>query len=170
MLRPLPSFHTVSAKLRAKSYLPAMRWKEFSLENLTSLVSASQCRSLRFDSWVRRSLGKGNGQPSLVCLPEKSHGQGSLAGYSPRGRKSVGRDLATEGLNWTGVVSGLAHQAPPSMGFFRQEYWKGLPFPSPGDIPSPGIEPLSPALTSGFFITEPPAKLHLLNSNVKTKS
>ena len=39
-----------------------------------------------------------------------------------------------------------AHQAPPSMGFFRQEYWSGLPFPSPGDLPDPGIEPRSPAL------------------------
>ena len=38
------------------------------------------------------------------------------------------------------------HQAPPSMGFSRQEYWSGLPFPSPGDLPDPGIEPRSPAL------------------------
>ena len=40
----------------------------------------------------------------------------------------------------------VAHQAPPSMGFSRQEYWSGLPFPSPGDLPDPGIEPGSPAL------------------------
>ena len=40
----------------------------------------------------------------------------------------------------------VAHQAPPSMGFSRQEYWSGLPFPSPGDLPNPGIEPRSPAL------------------------
>ena len=39
-----------------------------------------------------------------------------------------------------------AHQAPPSMGFSRQEYWSGLPFPSPGDLPDPGIEPGSPTL------------------------
>ena len=40
----------------------------------------------------------------------------------------------------------VAHQAPPSMGFSRQEdYWSGLPFPSPGDLPDPGIEPRSPA-------------------------
>ena len=39
----------------------------------------------------------------------------------------------------------LAYQAPPSMGFFRQEYWSGLPFPFPGDLPDPGIEPGSPA-------------------------
>jgi len=39
-----------------------------------------------------------------------------------------------------------AYQAPPSMGFSRQEYWSGLPFPSPGDLPDQGIEPRSPAL------------------------
>ena len=38
----------------------------------------------------------------------------------------------------------VAHQTPPSMGFSRQEYWSGLPFPSPGDLPDPGIEPRSP--------------------------
>ena len=42
------------------------------------------------------------------------------------------------------------------MGFPRQEYWSGLPFPSPGDLPDLGIEPASPALAGGFFITEPP--------------
>ena len=40
----------------------------------------------------------------------------------------------------------VAHQAPPSVEFSRQEYWSGLPFPSPGDLPNPGIEPGSPAL------------------------
>ena len=40
----------------------------------------------------------------------------------------------------------VAHQAPPSMGFSRQEYWSGVPFPSPGDLPDPGIEPRSPTL------------------------
>ena len=40
----------------------------------------------------------------------------------------------------------VAHQAPLSMGFSRQEYWSGLPFPSPGDLPDPGTEPGSPVL------------------------
>ena len=50
----------------------------------------------------------------------------------------------------------IAHQAPLCMGFSRQEYWSGLPCPSPGDLPHPGIEPISltiPALAGGFFIT-----------------
>ena len=44
------------------------------------------------------------------------------------------------------------------MGFPRQEYWSGLPFPSPGDLPDPGIEPFSPALAGRFFTAEPPGK------------
>ena len=51
-----------------------------------------------------------------------------------------------------------AHQAPLSLGFSRQEYWAGLPFPSPGDLPHPGIEPVSPALAGIFFTTQPPGK------------
>ena len=43
-----------------------------------------------------------------------------------------------------------AYQAPPSMGFLRQEYWSGVPFPSAGDLPDPRIEPASPALAGRF--------------------
>ena len=49
-------------------------------------------------------------------------------------------------------------QAPLSMGFSRQEYWSRLPFPFPGDLPDPGIEPMSPVLAGGFFTTAPPGK------------
>ena len=49
-------------------------------------------------------------------------------------------------------------QASLSMGFPRQEYWSGLPFPSPEDLPHPGIEPTPPALAGGFFTTEPPGE------------
>ena len=52
----------------------------------------------------------------------------------------------------------VAHQDPPTMGFPRQEYWSGLPFPSPGDLPDPGVESLSPSLAGGFFTTEPLGK------------
>ena len=50
----------------------------------------------------------------------------------------------------------IIHQALLSMGFFRQEYWSGFPFPSPGDLPKPGIEPRSPALQADFLPSEPP--------------
>ena len=52
----------------------------------------------------------------------------------------------------------VACRAPLSMGFSRHEHWSGLPFPSPGDLPDPGIEPTSPALAGRFFTTEPPGK------------
>ena len=52
----------------------------------------------------------------------------------------------------------IAHQAPLSMGFSRQEYWSGLPCPPPGDLPDPGIEPMSPALQVDSLPTEPPGK------------
>ena len=51
-----------------------------------------------------------------------------------------------------------AHQAPMSVGFLRQEYMSGLPFPPPGDLPDPGTEPASPALAGGFFTIEPPGR------------
>ena len=52
----------------------------------------------------------------------------------------------------------IACQAPLSMGFLRQEQWSGFPFPSPGDLPNPGIKPMSPALAGRFFTTEPSGK------------
>ena len=56
----------------------------------------------------------------------------------------------------------VAHQAPPSMGFSRQEYWSGLPFPSPGDLPNSGIEPRSPSMQADTLTSEP----ILVNSNI----
>ena len=52
----------------------------------------------------------------------------------------------------------VAYQAPPSMGVSRQKYWSGLPFPSPGDLPDPGIEPGSPALQADTLTSQPPGK------------
>ena len=52
----------------------------------------------------------------------------------------------------------IARHAPLSRQFPRQEYWSGLPFSSPGDLPHPRIDPGSPALADGFFTTEPPGK------------
>ena len=50
----------------------------------------------------------------------------------------------------------VAYQAPSSMGFSKQSYGSGLPFPSPGDLPNPGIEPRSPALQADALTSEPP--------------
>ena len=56
-------------------------------------------------------------------------------------------------IPWT-----VTYQAPPSMEFARQEYWSGLPFPSPGDLPDPGIEPGSPAFQADALTSEPLGK------------
>ena len=58
----------------------------------------------------------------------------------------------------------VAYEASLSMGFSRQEYWSGLPFPSPGDLPDPGIEPGSPTLEAEALTSEPPGKPYL-NTN-----
>ena len=52
----------------------------------------------------------------------------------------------------------VAYQAPQSMEFSRQEYWSGLPFPSPGYLPNPGIESRSPAVQADALLSEPPGK------------
>ena len=64
--------------------------------------------------------------------------------------RSVMSDSAT--------LSTVAYQAPQYMEFYRQEYWSGLPFPSPGDLPDPGIEPGSPTLQADTLPSEPPGK------------
>ena len=67
----------------------------------------------------------------------------------------VAKSFLTLAISWT-----VVHQAPLSMGFFRQEHWSGLPFPSPGDLPHPGVESMSPTLqmvaciAGRSFITE----------------
>ena len=53
----------------------------------------------------------------------------------------------------------VPYQFPPSMEFSRQEYWSGLPFPSPGGLPDPGIEPRSPTLQADTLLYEPPGRL-----------
>ena len=68
-------------------------------------------------------------------------------------------------ISWT-----VAHQAPLPMEFSRQEYWSGLPFPTPGDLPDTGIKPASlelPALVGGFFITSTTWKAQLYGKRDK---
>ena len=68
-------------------------------------------------------------------------------------------ELSREVVSYSFAIPwAVAHQAPLSMGFPRQEYWSGLPFPSLGDLPDPRMEPESPALAGMFFMTEPSGK------------
>ena len=78
-----------------------------------------------------------------------------------KSESEVAQSCPTLATPWT-----AAYQAPPSMGFSRQEYWSGLPFPSPEDLPNPGTEPkssASPALAGRFFTTAPLGKPAIYN-------
>ena len=65
----------------------------------------------------------------------------------------VAKLCLTLAIPWT-----VDHQAPLSMGFPGQKYWSGLPFPSPRDLPQPGIKPKSPVLQADSLLSEPPEK------------
>ena len=67
--------------------------------------------------------------------------------------------MSDSATSWT-----VAHQAPPSIGFPRQEHWIVLPFSSPGDLPNPGIEPGSPALQVDSLPSEPAGKPHIITT------
>ena len=67
--------------------------------------------------------------------------------------KNLNRHFRLFATPWT-----VVYQAPPFMGFSRQECWSGLPFPSQGDLPHPGIDPRSPTLQADTFPSEPPGK------------
>ena len=62
----------------------------------------------------------------------------------------------------------VACQALLSMGFSRQEYWTGFPFPPPGDLLNPGVEPVSPTLATRFFTTDPPGKSFHIHKTIQS--
>ena len=66
------------------------------------------------------------------------------------------------------IVKAVAYQAPPSMEFSRQEFYRGVPFPSPGHLPDLGIEPGSPALQEDALPSEPPGKPHIKGKRMDT--
>ena len=84
-----------------------------------------------------------------MCIPNARHSSKCL-GYVYAQSRSRIQLFATL---WT-----VACQAPPSVGFSKQEYWSGLPLPSPEDLPNPGIEPWSPTLQADALTSEPPGK------------
>ena len=115
----------------------------------------------RVNFWFYSSLQLiKQGPPMLekaICFPQPINKFACMREFS----HSVMSNLVTP---WT-----LARQIPLSMEFSMEEYWSGLPFPSPGDLPNPGIEPPSPvfpALTGRFFITVPPGKSQSINLSV----
>ena len=73
--------------------------------------------------------------------------------------------MSDSAIPWT-----VAYHAPPSIEFSRQEYWSGLPFPSPGDLPDQGIEPRSPASQADTLPSESPGKPYATKIKYKTCS
>ena len=93
-------------------------------------------------------------------LPFPSPGDLPDPGVEPRSPALAG-EFFTTNTTWETVRLfatpwTVAYHAPPSMGFSSQECWSGLPFPSPGDLPDPGIEPGSPTLQADALPSEPP--------------
>ena len=143
--------------------------------NIVSFLHGSDSREPAYNkgdvgliSGSGRSPGEGKWLTTPIFLPEEFHGQRSLAGYSQWGHKELDMTAATEQAqtapqnrmcvhaqslqscptSWT-----VAHQAPLSMGFSRQEYWSGLPCLPPDDLPDPRIQMGSHALAGRFFTT-----------------
>ena len=116
-----------------------------------------------------QTLGDGEEQGSLAHCSAWGHKESDMTeqlnnSVSCVRAHSVVSDSVTP---WT-----VARQAPLSMGFSRQEYWSGLPFPPPRDLPDPRIEPPSPealALASRFFTTEPREARLLLQKSLKER-
>ena len=98
----------------------------------------------RFDPWSRK-IPHATGQLSPCPTPTEPTCHQLLKSTCPRTCEKVKVKSLSQvqlfGTPWT-----IAYQAPPSLGFSRQEYWSGLPFPSPRDLPNPGIQPGPPAL------------------------
>ena len=100
---------------------------------------------------VKTQMGTGSHTGSFVhsarnCCPSSSPGWGLGLGTCVR--------AVTQSLSWVWLFATpgtVAPQAPLAMGFPKQEYWSGLPFPPPGDLPNPGMEPESPAWVGRFF-------------------
>ena len=87
---------------------------------------------------------------AFLCI---SHCLLAVLLYEFESESEVAQSYPTLCDPWT-----VAHQAPPSMGFSRQEHWSGLPLPSPGDLPDPGIEPRSPTLQADTLTSAPSGK------------
>ena len=97
--------------------------------------------------------------------------------YLPNFSQCVHTSFKTRKWKWSRSVMSdslrlwtVTHQTPLSKGFSRQEYWSGLPFPSPGDLPNPGIEPRSPTLQADALTSAPPGKPLILNTSLFSQS
>ena len=107
-------------------------------------------------------------QPTRLPRPWDSPGKNTGVGchFLLQCRKVKSESEGTQSCRLFATPWTATYQAPTSMGFSRQEYWSGLPFPSPGDLPNSGIEPRSPALQMDAVPSEPPRKLVYVKQNL----
>ena len=147
------------------SYHPSPLASQVAQVGKESACQFRSCRSCIFNPCIEKIPWRRKWQPTPVFLPGKSLWTEEPGRLQPRGSQSQTwlkwQKVKVKSLSsvwlfatpWT-----VAYQAPPSMGFSRQEYWSGLPFPSPGDLPDPGIEPGSPTSRADVLTSEPPGK------------
>src|SRR5574340_381233 len=102
-------------------------------------------------------------QPTRLPRPWDSPGKNTGVGchFLLQCMKGKSESEVTQSCPTLCYPTTVAHQAPLFIGFSRQEYWSGLPFPPPGDLADPVIEPSSAALAGRFFTTEPPSLPHI---------
>ena len=142
----LTSTHRKTIALIRQTYVSKVMPLPFNMPSRLVITFLPRSKRLLI-SWLQ--------SPSAVILEPKKIKSVTLSIVSP----SICHELSHVQLfatPWT-----MAHQAPLSMRFSRQEYWNGLPFPPSGDRPNPGIEresPASPALVGGFFTAGSPGK------------
>ena len=114
-----------------------------------------------YSAWVL--LRGGEGLDGLVFIahycrmPFEEHSWAEFFAYRKERKRKKGKSLSCVQL----FATPWTHQVPLSMGFSIQGYWSGLPFPTPGDYPNPGIEPGSPTLQADALPSESPGKLSL---------
>ena len=128
------------------------------LKSFTPLISQSYAVGcMGTGEGTHAILPKGRQQPLAA---NSAAGKGGLDPWSRRQDPTAficcGCVLSHFSPIWLfAILWTVTQQAPLSMGFFRQEYWSGLPCPPPGDLPDSGIKPASPTLVDGFFTTTP---------------
>ena len=147
------SFHSNSRESEseiAQSCLTLCDLMDYSL-SVSSIHGSFQARVLE---WIAISFSRGSSRPRKSAFPGSPALQADALLSEPMPKNvqllllshfSRVRLFATP---WT-----IVYETPPSMEFSKQENWSGLPFPSPGALPNPGIEPMSPALQADAFIT-----------------
>ena len=142
-------------------------WQNIILQSCRALCNPVDCSppglSVHGDSpgktigWVAMASSRGSSRPRdlslhLLCLLHWQEGSLPLGNPSFLSEVKWSRSVVSDSaIPWT-----VVYQASLSFGFSRQENWSGLPFPSPGDLPDPGIEPRSPALQADTLPSEPP--------------